>query len=158
MDRIQSSCCWSPVFTRASNSKVYPPATKCSPILILKPEHANPNKTSIGAAAWRSLWVGWPISKFVLLEPLCLQGPRTPKSTHPCQNAFQCRSGSLKTQTRMKLALRLQRGEAFGPGGPISKFVLAVVIRSGWGLGWAALSKENLPTRDKTHSNLDPEA
>ena len=58
----------------------------------------------------------------------------------------------------MKLALRLPRGEAFEPGGPISKFVLAVVIRSGWGLGWAALSKENLPTRDKTQSNLDPEA
>ena len=58
----------------------------------------------------------------------------------------------------MKLALGLQRGVAFGPGGPISKFVLAVVIRPGWGSGWAALSKENLHTRDKTHSNPDPEA
>ena len=54
----------------------------------------------------------------------------------------------------MKLALRLQRGEAFGPGGPISKFVLAVVIRSGWGLGWAALSKNNLHTRQKKRNPI----
>ena len=58
----------------------------------------------------------------------------------------------------MKLALRLQRREAFGPGRPISKFVLAVVIRSGWGLGWAALSKNNVHTREKNQSNLDSEA
>ena len=52
----------------------------------------------------------------------------------------------------MKLALRLQRGEAFGPGGLISKFVLleSCVYNS--------LETKNQPTRDKTHSNPDPEA
>ena len=52
----------------------------------------------------------------------------------------------------MKLALMLQPGEAFGPGGPISKFVLL----ESW--VYKGLELKNLPTRDKTQSNLNPEA
>ena len=52
----------------------------------------------------------------------------------------------------MKLALRLQPGEAFGPGGPILKFVLLESCV------YKGLEFKNLPTRDKTQSNLDPEA
>ena len=53
----------------------------------------------------------------------------------------------------MKLALRLQPGEAFGPGGPISKFVLLESCV------YKGLKIKNLPTRDKTQSTsiLKPE-
>ena len=149
VDRFQSSCCW---IQEPRNQKINPPVTKRSPIAIPKPENANLNENSIEAAAWRSLWAGWTEFKVRAAGVLCLQGPRIQKSTHPLQNAVHSRSRSLKTQTRMKLASRLQPGEAFWSGGRFQSSCC-------WSLcAYNCLEPPNLPTRVKTHSNVDPEA
>ena len=91
---------------------------------------------------------GEPISKFVLLDTRASK----PKINPPVSKRIPIAIPKPENANLIENSLRLQPGEAFGPGGPNSKLMLLESCV------YKGLEFKNLPTRYNMQSTLDPEA